>query len=170
MRRFVASVIALLLTACASYAPTIPEGYAGPVAEIQDSSTMHSGSKADLFYVAAVDGAPVRNSLVQTRVANQGRGFSLTPVMTAHPVQARPLRLTIIGRTEYAAPILTFTNTVYQVKGDVEFVPEPGKTYLVKGLLGAQYSTVWVQELSSGLVVGRKVEVHGSAALGFFEK
>lgn len=75
-----------------------------------------------------------------------------------------------MGRTEYAAPILALTNAVYEVKGVVEISPEAGKTYVVKGGLSEDHSVVWIEDEATSQVVGRKVEVNGSAKLGFFQK
>ncbi|MBP9915910.1 MAG: hypothetical protein KBF24_06860, partial [Thiobacillaceae bacterium] len=72
--------------------------------------------------------------------------------------------------TEYAAPILTLTNTVYQVKGAVTFKPEDYRNYVVRGELGESYSAVWLEEELTGKTVGKKIEIHGSAKLGTFEK
>jgi len=155
---------------CATYQPLIPKNYTGPRAILHDSVKIYSPSKADFFHVSHVDGRAVVNSRIQTRTANQGRGMIMDPVVLQREIPAQPIKLTIVGRTEYAAPILALTRTVYEVKGDVEFTPEPNKAYTVRGTLGDSYSAVWVEEDISKVVVGKKVEVKGSAALGFWEK
>jgi hypothetical protein len=159
-----------LVGGCATYQPSIPKNYTGPRAILRDSVMIHSRSKADFFHVSHVDGREVVNSRIQTRSANEGRGMILDPVVLQREIPAQPTRLTIVGRTEYAAPILALTSAVYEVKGEVEFTPEPNKAYTVRGELGKSYSAVWVEEDISKVVVGKKVEVKGSAALGFFEK
>jgi hypothetical protein len=90
--------------------------------------------------------------------------------MLERDVPAQPASIEIVGRTEYAAPILALTNPVYQVKGVVTFIPEASKRYVVKGVLSADYSAVWIEDMISQQVVGDKVEVNGSAKLGFFQK
>ncbi|MDH3230310.1 MAG: hypothetical protein OEN55_11000 [Alphaproteobacteria bacterium] len=40
----------------------------------------------------------------------------------------------------------------------------------MKGELGEDYSAVWIEDQQSGEIVGEKIEIHGSAALGFFQK
>lgn len=168
---FLGIVLAVLvLFGCATYQPSIPKNYTGPRAILCDSVKKHSSSKADFFHVSHVDGREVVNSRIQTRNANQGRGMTMDPVVLQREIVAQPTRLTIVGRTEYAAPILALTSAVYEVKGEVEFTPEPNKVYTVRGELGKSYSAVWVEEDISKAVVGKKVEVKGSAALGFFEK
>lgn len=94
----------------------------------------------------------------------------MTPVVLQREIPAQPTALTIVARTEYAAPILAMTNAVYQVKGEVRITPDPNKTYVVRGELGESYSAVWIQEEGTNVVVGTKVETKGSAKLGFFEQ
>lgn len=163
-------LVVSVLFGCATYQPSIPKNYTGPRAILRDSVVIHSRSKADFFHVSHVDGRKMVNSQIQTRTANQGRGMIMDPVVLQREIPAQPTRLTIVGRTEYAAPILALTSAVYEVKGEVEFTPEPNKVYTIRGELGKSYSAVWVEEDISKVVVGKKVEVKGSAALGFFEK
>lgn len=98
--------------------------------------------------------------------------MSMSPVLIQRAVPAaKPTSLLLVARTEYAAPILTLTNAVYQVKGKIDFTPEPNKRYIVRGELGESHSSVWLEEEDSKQLVGKKIEVEGSAAkLGFFEK
>lgn len=164
-----ALALAAALTGCASYNP-IPDGYAGPRAKIKDSFEVHSRSKADFFSVEAVDGQRIENGRILTRVRNSGRGLDMTPHVVEREVPVRPLTLRLVGRTEYAAPILALTNTVYEVKGDVQFVPQAGKTYVVYGRLSESNSAVWIEEDGGDVVEGTRVEVKGSAALGVLQK
>lgn len=165
----VMSAVLSVMSGCAMYKP-IPDGYSGPRSTIKDSVLVHSSSKAAFFYVEAVDGHDIENSRIRTLQVNQGRGMNMTPEILGREIPARPMTLKLVGRTEYGAPILAFTNTVYQVKGDVQFTPEANKSYVVKGELGENYSAVWLEEVSAGAVAGTKVEVKGSAKLGILEK
>ncbi len=159
-----------VLTGCATYQPTIPEGYNGPRATIKDSVRAHSVSKADFFVVTHVNKNEVENSRTRTHQVNYGRGMYMEPVVLQHEVPAKATTLSIVGRTEYAAPILAMTNAVYEVKGTVDFTPEQNKTYVVRGDLGKDYSAVWVEEEGSNTVIGQKIEIKGSAELGLFQK
>lgn len=156
-----------LLGACA--AKPIPDGYSGPVARVNDTSTPRSGTSIDFFYLAEVNGRRIPDSVTNTRQANYGRGFSMTPRVIDREIPAEPSTVRIVGRTEHAAPILALMNKVYQVSGEMQFTPEPNQYYLVKGVLGDDYSAVWIEN-ASGAVVGQKIEVRGSSTLGFFEK
>jgi hypothetical protein len=165
-----ACTLLALLAGCANFASPIPEGYQGPLATIKDSATAHSSSKADFYYVTEVAGKRIEDSRSKTLQVNYGRGMNMDPVVLDRQVPAGTTILKIVGRTEYAAPILTLTNPVYQVLGEVTLDLEPGKTYVVRGELGENYSAVWVEDASSNRIVGSKVEIQGSGSLGFFEK
>lgn len=155
---------------CAAYAPSVPDGYTGPLAIVKDSVKKHSTSKADFFYLEKIEGNRIEDSRSKTLAVNYGRGMYMEPFVLDRKVPAKMCTVLIVGRTEYAAPILALTNTVYEVSGELTFKPEPGKTYVVVGELGEEYSAVWIEEEESKQVVGNKVEVKGSAALGFFAK
>jgi hypothetical protein len=132
---------------------------------------IHSGSKADLFVAEQLDGRDVDNSIRQTQRASHGRGFALTVIPFERPVVAGQLmKLGVKGRTIFAAPIQAMTSSVYQVKGIVEFTPQPNARYVIRGEFGEDYSAVWVEDINNKTVVGNKVEVKGSAKLGFLEK
>ncbi len=94
----------------------------------------------------------------------------MTPAVIERKVPAQKATFTIVGRTEYAAPILALTNTVYQVTGKVTFIPEADGSYIVRGSLGENYSAVWIENETTGKTVGEKTEVNGPSKLGVFEK
>lgn len=168
------SVLALtffILTGCATVSPSIPENYTGLQARIDDSTLVHSGSKADMFVAEQLNGKDIDNSIRRSLQASSGRGFALTVVQFGRPVVAgEPVKLGVRGKTIYAAPIQALSSTVYQVKGTIEFVPEPNARYVVRGEFGETYSAVWVANAVNNAIVGNKVEVKGSAALSFLEK
>lgn len=161
-------VLAALMTGCATN--PIPEGYTGPLATIKDTVHSHTASKADFFFVSQVNGKPIDDSLSATRGRSYGRGNYMEIAVLDRQVPARAMTLTLVGRTHNAMPISDLMGTVYQVKGDVEVTPEPDHTYVVKGELVENYSAVWLEDAATGALVGKRVEVHGSAALGLFEK
>lgn len=171
IRRFAILCLALLAAGCATYSPSVPEGYTGPRAQLDDAITTSGNSKSDFFVVEQIDGASVDNSLYETRRKNQGRGMNMTPYVISRPLVAgKPIKVLVRGRTDYAMPIQALTGTVFQVKGLVEFTPQANARYIVRGTLGDNYSAVWIEEAESKQPVGQKVEVKGSAKLGVLEK
>ncbi|RTL15057.1 MAG: hypothetical protein EKK52_21565 [Burkholderiales bacterium] len=149
------AVLASTMTGCATFQPSLPEGYQGPVATIHDSAQSLESKKANLFFVTQVDGRKVKDSLTETIARNQGRGFSLSPFVLEHDVPAKPILVSLTGITHYAAPILALTGKVYQVEGTVSFTPEANQDYVVKGSLGPDVTAVWIEEKRSGKIVGR---------------
>jgi len=160
----------VVLTACAPFKTAIPDGYTGPTAVLKDSATVMSSSKADMYYALVVDGNNIDNMRFKTRRRNEGRGMMMTVVEAERKIPAKETKVSVAGRTVYAAPILAMAGTVYQVTGDIVFMPEPNKIYVVRGALDESYSSVWIEEESTKTIVGEKIEIKGSAKLGFFEK
>ena len=167
MRRMLLKCICMVsLVGCANFASPIPEGYQGPLATIKDSAHRYGSIKADLFYVTEVDGRHIEDSRSKTREVNSGRGAVMDPVILQRQVPAGARVLRIAGGTEYAAPVMAFTNPVFQVAGDVKVELGSGKTYVVTGELGEGYSGVWVVDESSNEIIGSKVEIRESASSG----
>jgi hypothetical protein len=164
------AVLLSLMGGCTTFAPAVPDGYSGPVSIIKDSVKPLSESEAHFFYVSEIDDQRIEDSRVRTRRLNRGRGFSMSPEVIERNVPARRATFTLVGRTEYAAPILALTNTVYQVSGKITFAPETYRSYVVRGELGESYSAVWLEDEADGKVVGEKIEIKGPATLGTFEK
>jgi hypothetical protein len=163
-------LIVLFISGCTGYKPSVPKNYNGPIANIKDSAIIHSSSKVDFFYLEKINQNEILNSRIHTLNVNHGRGLSFKPVVLDHNIPAKESTITLVGRTEYAAPIQALTNTVYEIKGDITFIPNKNKKYIIKGKLDKQYSSVWIEELESSIIVGNKIELNGSSALSFFEK
>jgi hypothetical protein len=124
----------------------------------------------DFFYLAKVNGQTIKESRTSTAQANFGRGFNMTPVMVGRDVPAQSATFTITGRSHFAAPILEMMGRVYEVSGDTSFTPLPDRSYAVKGVLRRDYSAVWIEDIQTGEVVGRKIEINGSSTLELWEK
>ncbi len=154
------SGVALLafLTGCANFQPAVPEGYTGPKAKVRDSGVSRTGNLAHVFVVKQVDGRVIVNSQMETRAANQGRGFSISPSLLTRDVPAGVIKLTLSGQTMYAAPILAMTNPTCDVQGVVEVTIEKDTPYVVRGLLDPSACSVWLEEdRESGKIVGTKI-------------
>jgi hypothetical protein len=160
---------AAMLSGCGT-TPSMPQDYDGPIATITDSAVRGSTDGLDFFFLQKINGNEIENSLADTAQANSGMGLSMRPVVIERRVPTEPATFTIVGRTHYAAPILELTNTVYEVSGNVKFAPLPNHVYMVQGSLRKNHSAVWIEDESTGEVMGRKIEKDGSAALGFFSK
>lgn len=137
---------------------------------IKDSVRGSDSQKGDFFYVFQINGKSIENSRSKTLSMNRGRGLSMTPNLVERDVSVNLSTYTLVGRTEYAAPILALTNPVYEIKGDIQAALEKDKVYEVRGELGENYAAVWLEETITHKVVGNKIEIHGSPALGVFSK
>ena len=170
-RIFFSVALGIAVAGCATYSPSVPAGYGGPKALLEDSARTYGSSKADFFVADELDGLKIDNSIDASFRANQGRGMAMTPAFVSRPLVAeKPVKIGIKGRTHYAAPILALTGTVYQVKGIVEFTPAIDGRYVVRGEFGKTYSAIWIEDSSTNQPVGKKIEVNGDATLGFLEK
>lgn len=171
MKKFIPTIALAFLSGCASVYNPIPSGYTGPTSNISDSFNVISTSKVEFFYVEKLDEHDLANSRLTSLAANKGRGMYMAPVLVQRTIPAsKPTSLTLVARTEYAAPILVLTNPVYQIKGVLDFTGDPGKRYIVRGELKESHSAVWLEDEDSGQLVGKKFEIDGAGKLGFFEK
>ncbi len=132
-----------------------------PVASISDGYKQHNIEKTDFFYVDSINLKPTDNSRTRSLKENIGRGLSMRPYAVTRNVPAGKTTLTLVARTTYAAPILTLTNRVYEVKGTLSVDLDPYRSYIVKGELSDDYSAVWLEDKELKTIVGRKIEVNG---------
>jgi hypothetical protein len=115
---------------------------------------------ANFFYLAKVDGNAIENSLGRTRAASSGQGFNMMFRVIERKVPAKPLVLTLVGRTAYATPIqeIAMASTMYSADATIEFAPAPDRVYVVMGVLREGKAEVWLQDQESGERVGKTVE------------
>lgn len=48
------------------------------------------------------------------------------------------------------------TNDIYQIQGEVEFLPKPDAKYYVTGVLNRNYSAIWIADAETGMPVNAK--------------
>jgi hypothetical protein len=148
-----------LLAACASYAPSVPAGYAGPTAQLRETGFMQGKTTGHLFYVASIDGKDVYSSYTQTRKEQQGKGMALRLSFVSHTLPASPMRLKLVGRTVGGAPISELVamggGRNFDVTREVTFTPQPDGLYVVIGKLQAEGADVWIQDGRTGERVSR---------------
>ena len=154
MRKLIAAfALSLGLGACATYEP-VPKEYTGPTASVTDSGASEDGTKARMFAFMAIDGNRIWNAFSASASASYGRGASLTTVFPERKVQARPMKVLIRGSHATGAPIHAMASqmagTFFSVEGTVDFTPEAGSTYTVKGELAKEKSSVWIEDSSTG--------------------
>ena len=152
--------IMFAVSGCATYQP-ISEGYAGPKAIIIDTGMTEDGSKARIYYVASIDGNTIENARIKTRLSSYGTGMTLHMKTAQRAVPIRPMKLRLVASHIVGAPIHEMASravgTFFDVEGDVDFMPEAGATYLVKGDLQKTGSSVWLEEVGKDGPVTRKI-------------
>ena len=152
----VSLALALAVAGCMSYPPSVPEGYAGPVAKVEDSSVLYGVRRVDVFYMSHIDGRRIYGSLTYTRGTSSG----LTPMtgdVLDRQITAEEHIVTIGARVVYSMGIMELYSPVYEVLGDVAFLPEPDKRYVVTGELGEGYSAVWIEDKKTKEIVTKKI-------------
>jgi hypothetical protein len=149
------------LAGCATFAPTVPDGWAGPTVALQDSATADEPTRGTFFFVSAIDGKSVDNAAAASRRGSAGHGFSLTVHFVSRAVPVRPMRLRLVGTHQTAAPVhemaARMVGNFQQVRGEVDFNPVPEGNYRVTGVLDPKQSCVWVEETNTQAVVTEKV-------------
>src|SRR3569833_1676062 len=148
-------IVLALLAGCVS--SPLPDGYKGLTATISDSFTRGDAKKSDFFWVDQVDGRKIEDSVMKTSKDIQGRGFFMEPKNDSRPIAAQKVTLTIKGSTVYAADILAMIHKIYSVEGQVTIDAQPGVSYVVKGELGQNGCSVWIEDASSGKMVSEKI-------------
>lgn len=140
-----------------------PPNYDFSTAIIKDTVQSKDSNKCDFFYVSHIDGKQIEESRTKTLNLNRGRGLHMTPYLVEREVSVNAATYTIVGRTEYAAPILAMINPVYEIRGQIKVALEKDKDYEVHGELGENYSAVWLEDTAEHKIIGKKFERHGSA-------
>ncbi len=110
-------------------------------------------STEEMFYVAAIDGLPVKSARkALPRASDVSTG--LAPVTSELRLHLRPQRLTLVAKHLHALPSEAAPNkreyTDWQVQGEVVFDPARGGEYFVAGELKKDGSSVWVADWKTG--------------------
>jgi hypothetical protein len=145
-------LVALVLVLCGCATDPMPKGYTGPTATILDTVVREDSSKAEFFFVFEIDGKQIDESLSATREKSRGNGFRMNVKVISRSVPARPMKVTLVGKVAYAAPILELAHmgSMYKISAIVAFDPVEGHWYVVKGRLGESGSDVWLEDLTDG--------------------
>jgi hypothetical protein len=160
-----AAAAALLLAGCASFSgfqPATPDGYDGPTVSVADQTQPVSGSLAHVFEMTRFEGRRLLSTSIATLQANQGRGFSITPVALTNEVPPGPARVRLQVVTQYAAPLLAMTHPTCRVEGEVAFTPEAGRRYRVAGRIDGRSCAVWIEDTATGRPVTEAVSGPGT--------
>lgn len=160
IKNLIALSVATLLVGCATYQP-VPKDYSGPTASVRDTGFSVDGTKAQMFAVVEVDGNRIMNAFWASQIASHNKGVMLTPEYPERQVQARPMKVTLVGSHAVGMPIHEIASrlagTFFSVRGIVDFAPKPNGRYVVKGDLQKNKSRVWIEDLETGQAVTPEV-------------
>jgi hypothetical protein len=158
LRWFAPVVLTVLTCGCASGVKYMYTGEdMGPLAKVTDSMFNEQSSQADFCVLLAIDGEGIDNAISDTYMRTQGHGFRLQPYVSYRMVSAKPMQATLRCDTYYAAPISELVHKEFPVEGVVAFTPVEDASYVVKGVMGADGSEVWIEDEATGQAVTEKV-------------
>lgn len=124
------------------------------MATVQDSGQREDASKAQIFYLATVDGVSVSNAAGESRRISSGQGFNLSTTFPSRLVPAKPLRVRLVATHVTGAPIHAIASKLAgsfrSVETEIDFVPEADKVYVVRGNLQSDSPTVWLEDAATG--------------------
>jgi hypothetical protein len=130
------------------------------MATVIDTGMPEEVGKGRIFFLSSIDGNTIGNARGETTRASQGRGFYLQMVMPTRYVPARPMKVLLAAEHITAAPIqaiaASIAGTYFSVEAELDFAPEHGKKYVVKGSLVKDASSVWIEDNETGEVVTKK--------------
>lgn len=150
------SIILLNLAGCMSFQSSVPEGYSGTTASVNDTYKHHTGPKAHFFVLTQVDEKVIENASYRTRLQNSGRKEVITPYMVTRTVMTEEQQFTIAGFVQFMIDGQTLVGENLLVSGNVSFNPIANETYNVTGELSKYKSTVWIED-SKGNIVSDKI-------------
>ncbi|MBD8513513.1 hypothetical protein IFO68_12610 [Photobacterium sp. CAU 1568] len=154
MKAVLIFIVFVSMAGCASFMP-VPENYNGPTATIKDSYSNKQSTTAHFFTLQKIDGNYVSNSFGATRSANYGSGAAFEPEITVREVLPKEQIFTITGYIFFPTDAQLLFGDNLAVRGDLQFSPEAGETYVVKGTVSEKVSEVWLED-SEGDIVGQK--------------
>jgi hypothetical protein len=157
------AVVALALAGCASDGSL--SGAPSGTAVIEDSVANVSGSAGDYFVLYGINGRQLTDALAGTDADPAWGRQVKQPQLTARRVPAQPARFTIVASALYGSSDQAFARPLYQVAGDLEFTPEAGATYIVRGHLDPKRSLIWLEDARTGAVVAGTFVPDGPTAV-----
>lgn len=136
----------VFLVACAGQ-PALPPDYQGPVSMIQETAVRVDRGKAQMFFLSEINGVYVSdNSASRSFGASIGKGNNLTIVDSSYEIPAEKRTYKIVGNHVWAMDGRGLLEADLTVSGEVTFMPEEGRTYLISGSLGVKESVVWIKD------------------------
>ena len=157
MRKIVFLLLIVFVSGCVSFQSSIPEGYAGDRATIEDTYSNHTGSTAHFYVLSKIDDKLIMDSGYKTRVVNSGKGFNMTPWMLSREVTTESHVFTLVGFVQFATDGQGLFGDSMMVEKLLRLTPEPGMLYRVTGELSKSGSDIWLEDSSGKKFIGMPI-------------
>ena len=156
MRRIALAAVAFVVSSCA-LDPNQPEvTIQGPKASLSDTAESidrpysDSGTYGRFFAVTEINGKSVRNAISASRSSSYGLGSAFRIVQVSRDVPVSKLTAKVVATHFTGSPfnemVLRAAGKFVSLEGTVEFEPEAGRSYRVKGLLIKGCPSVWIED------------------------
>lgn len=149
----------LALAACQALPPAAQDVASRPHARVAGSHVDADADRVSTFRVTAIDGWPVN------REANQDPSKTLGVDLANEVAAGRSVKVAFEGLTRYRNSVRSLFWDPRRVEGSVDFVPAVDTRYVVRGEIGDDGSTVWLENDSTHEVIVRKFTAAPKAAI-----
>ena len=129
---------------------------ARPHASVTGSHLDDGSGRIDTFRVTEIGGHPVGRSEEPSKTLGVDAGYPL--------VAERPVHLEFEGLARYGNPAKSLFWDPRRVEGRVDFTPAPNAHYVVRGEIGPEVSSVWLEDDASHEMIGQKFVAAPKAA------
>ena len=147
------SLLALAFAGCQSVALNAPVDTV-PHAKLSSSHVDVDNDRTDIFRVLAIDG---RETIDPTDMTPRSVEIDHSELVAA----GKPAHLTVDARAFYTNAARRLFWDPMAVKGTIEFVPEPDVTYVMRGSLTPDLSSVWIENGATHAIVGNRLSAVG---------
>ena len=148
--------MALALAGCQALGP-LPDVSSQPHATIAGTHVDVDGDRIDTWRVLEVDGHDV---LPSTDQPYKLFGHDHATLVAA----GRGVRVEVEGLAFYSNTVRRMFWDPMHVQGVVEFVPVAGASYVVRGSVSPELSSVWIENADTHEPIGRRISAPGRAA------
>ena len=149
-------LLTLALAGCQAFAPE-PDVATLPHAAVQGTHLDVDNDRVDTFRVLTING---RNVLPISDQPAKLIGIDATNLLPA----GRGVHVEIEGLAFYSNTVRRLFWDPLRAQGGVDFVPTAGATYVVRGTIAPELSTVWLEDAATHAVIGQKVSVTRAVA------
>ncbi|MEP6504677.1 MAG: hypothetical protein ABJD97_15165 [Betaproteobacteria bacterium] len=149
-------LLGLALAACQAFAP-VPDLATLPHATLTGSHVDVDGDRVDTFRATAIDGRGVLPLGDQPAKLIGKDAVNLLPA--GHGV-----RVEVEGLAFYQNTVRRVFWDPMHTDGTIELVPVANASYVVRGAVAPEASSVWIEDAATHAVMGRKISTPGKGA------